>query len=360
MSEWNAVQRAFAVETFFKSGESYIKTMRAFCRNFKISPRKPIPSRNTLKLWVHNFREKGSVLKSKHPGQQRSTRTPENIERVRSAFQKSPERSHRKHAASLGMKASTIRRILHDDLNFHPYKILMTQELLPTDLTARLNFSQRLLLAIEENDVPLDKILFTDEAHFYLHGDVNSQNMRYWSDENPCLIQEKPLHSPKITVWMGIASFGLIGPYVYVATVNGERYRTMIKEFLLPELRRRRKLKSTWFQQDGATCHTANETMTLLRKHFGNRIISQNSEISWPPRSPDLACCDFFLWGFLKSKVYVDKPRDLEHLLTNIQREIRAITPATCQKVIANFKKRLENCVKNRGGHLSNIIFKTK
>ncbi len=360
MSEWKAVERAFVLESFFKCGESYIKTIRAFRRKFKIAPRKPVPSKNTVKLWVKNFREKGILRKSKPPGLPRSSRTPENIERVRNAFQKSPRRSLRKHAANLGLKPTTVRRILHDDLNYHPYKLLMTQELLPTDPAARLDFSQRVLLAIEEDELSLNKILFTDEAHFYLHGDVNSHNMRYWSYQNPRLIKEKPLHSPKITVWAGVASFGVIGPYVFEGTVNGERYRQMLNEFLLPELRRRRKLKSTWFQQDGATCHTATETMALLRKHFEHRLISRGSEISWPPRSPDLSCCDYFLWGHLKSKVYEDKPRTLEHLRGNIDREIRAITPEICEKVILNFKKRLENCVKNNGNHLSDVIFKTK
>ena len=215
--------------------------------------------------------------------------------------------------------------------------MLMTQQLLDIDHTMRLGFCVRILKKIKEKTVPLENILFTDEAHFFLHGDVNSQNMRYWSDNNPHIIQEKPLHSPKLTVWMGVASFGVIGPYFFQQTVNGVRYRQMVNEFVIPELRRKRKLRSTWFQQDGATSHTAAETMELLRTHFGSRIISRGCEFLWPSRSPDLSCCDYFLWGYLKSKVYANKPRNLLQLQTNIKNETAQISINLTKRVIENF-----------------------
>jgi hypothetical protein len=51
------------------------------------------------------------------------------------------------------------------------------------------------------------------------------------------------------------------------------------------------------YKQDGATRDTSNETVTLLKQFFDDRIISKNL---WPPRSPDLSPPDFFLWGYLK------------------------------------------------------------
>jgi len=66
------------------------------------------------------------------------------------------------------------------------------------------------------------------------------------------------------------------------------------------------------------------------------------------------------LWGYLKSKVYIDKPRDLAHLRANIERESAQITTAMTKKVVENFKKRVENCVKHKGAHLNDVIFKTK
>ena len=72
-----------------------------------------------------------------------------------------------------------------------------------------------------------------------------------------------------------------------------------------------------WFQQDGATTHTANTTMKLLNKFFPDKVISKNGDVSYPPRSPDLTAPDltapdFFLWGYLKSSVYANQPQTLQ------------------------------------------------
>ncbi|GFY24667.1 putative transposable element [Trichonephila clavipes] len=59
-----------------------------------------------------------------------------------------------------------------------------------------------------------------------------------------------------------------------------------------------------WFQQDGATCHTARATIDLLKDTFGDRLISRFGPVNWPPRSCDLTPLDYFLWDYVKSLVY--------------------------------------------------------
>ncbi|GFU20518.1 hypothetical protein TNCV_3323811 [Trichonephila clavipes] len=53
-------------------------------------------------------------------------------------------------------------------------------------------------------------------------------------------------------------------------TVNGDRYRAMITNFFIPELNNH-DVQELWFQQDGATCHTARATIDLLKDTFGDR-----------------------------------------------------------------------------------------
>ncbi|GFT39305.1 hypothetical protein TNCV_2422221 [Trichonephila clavipes] len=45
------------------------------------------------------------------------------------------------------------------------------------------------------------RILFSDEAHFWLNGYANKQNCRIWSEANPQVYVETPLHPEKLTVW---------------------------------------------------------------------------------------------------------------------------------------------------------------
>ncbi|GFW24174.1 hypothetical protein TNCV_1847331 [Trichonephila clavipes] len=54
------------------------------------------------------------------------------------------------------------------------------------------------------------RILFSDEAHFWLNGYVNKQNCRIWSDANPQVYVETPLHPEKLTVWCALWAGGLI------------------------------------------------------------------------------------------------------------------------------------------------------
>ncbi|GFT52854.1 uncharacterized protein TNCV_1459771 [Trichonephila clavipes] len=48
------------------------------------------------------------------------------------------------------------------------------------------------------------RILFSDEAHFWLNGYVNKQNCRIWSKANPQVCVETPLHPEKLTVWCAL------------------------------------------------------------------------------------------------------------------------------------------------------------
>ncbi|GFW81132.1 uncharacterized protein TNCV_4805001 [Trichonephila clavipes] len=91
------------------------------------------------------------------------------------------------------------------------------------------------------------------------------------------------------------------------------------------------------FQQDGATCHTVRATIDLLKDTFGDRLISRFGPVNRPPRSCDLTPLDYFLWGYVKSLVYADKPQSLDHLKDNIRRVIADIRPQMLEKVIENW-----------------------
>ncbi|GFY11084.1 hypothetical protein TNCV_4470701 [Trichonephila clavipes] len=54
------------------------------------------------------------------------------------------------------------------------------------------------------------RILFNDEAHFWLNGYVNQQNCRIWSEANPQVYVETPLHPEKLTVWCALWAGGIL------------------------------------------------------------------------------------------------------------------------------------------------------
>jgi hypothetical protein len=115
----------------------------------------------------------------------------------------------------------------------------------------------------------------SDEAHFHLSGFVNKQNFRCWSPTNPTELRNRPLHSSKVTVRCAVSTFA-----------------------------RHPVTEEAFFQHDGATCHTARDSMAAVRNLFLTHVISRYGDITWPARSPDLPECDFFLWGYLKTEVF--------------------------------------------------------
>ena len=63
----------------------------------------------------------------------------------------------------------------------------------------------------------------------------------------------------------------VIGPIFFHETLNTARYPKIFKEFVyqLDD----DELRNGYFQQDGATCHTSNESMTEIESFLDDRII---------------------------------------------------------------------------------------
>ncbi|GFT01741.1 transposable element Tc3 transposase [Trichonephila clavipes] len=120
----------------------------------------------------------------------------------------------------------------------------------------------------------------------------------------------------KLTVWCALWAGGIIGPY--------------------------------FFKNDEGRNVTVN----------GDRLISRFGPVNWPPRSCDLTPLDYFLWGYVKSLIYADKPQTLDHLEDNIRRVIADIRPQMLEKVIENWTSRLDYIRASRGSPMPEIIFK--
>ncbi|XP_069963847.1 uncharacterized protein [Bactrocera oleae] len=222
--------------------------------------------------------------------------------------------------------------------------------------TWRHHFASWALEKLQEVPAFSSQILFSDEAHFELNGYVNKQNCCIWDEEQFKENQELP-------VWCGLLADGIIRPYIFKndvgenVTVNDHRYRVMITDYLMSEIEARDH-GCIWFQQGGATFHSSHQLINLLREHFGKQIISRFAPVDWPSRSCDITPLDFFLWGYVKSKVHTDNPASTQTLEQNITRVIRQLPVEILERVIENWTKRMNHLRRSRGQHLKEIIFK--
>ena len=300
-----------------------------------------------------NFREHGTVvdLCSKatggtYSGRKKSARTEENIAAVRNSVGRSPKKSMRRHSQELRMTRKSLRRVLTSDLHLYAYKIQIKQQLTDADKEKRVTMCEWFCNVLENDKNFLENVWFSDQAHFLLSGYVNSKNNVFWGSEVPHEVLQRPLHSVKCTAWVAMSKHGFIGPYWFEdddgrsQTVNKERYMAVLNKYWASLGRQRGVLRaSQWFQQDGATPHTANKTLAWLRQRFEERLISRRCNVEWALHSPDLNPPDFYLWGFLKDYVYQGNPQTIKELKTAITAKIRAIPKEECVKVIDNFAR---------------------
>jgi hypothetical protein len=106
-------------------------------------------------------------------------------------------------------------------------------------------------------------------------------------------------------VYCEVYSHGTTGTYFFgnvkgcTVTVHAEQYKVMLETFLHTELHPRQQ-DLLWFQQDGATAHTAAISIQVFKTKFPGRLISRFGDITG---SPDHVVPDYFLWGYIKSKV---------------------------------------------------------
>lgn len=172
---------------------------------------------------------------------------------------------------------------------------------------------------------------------------------RYWSSSNPHWMQGlKEVKSDSVMVWAGIYNQEIVGPFFFDDTVTGESYLQMLGDFLVPELHSRGYEPDTiMFQQDGAPPHFKLEVRHWLDETF-LQWIGRAGPFPWPARSPDLTPLDFFLWGFIKHRVYQKRPTDIAGLKQQIREAFLLVTPEMLQRVQQGILYRLNVASKSR------------
>ena len=339
-------EKIFLVENFILT-----KNASEVCRRFhKEFGRKP-PDSKTVSNLYNTFRETGSVADKPRSGRQVSVTDAAAQGALYDLVNERPNASIRRIAAETGIKSGSVRNILRK-LDFRPYRPIEVQFLHDEDRDNRMEFCATWLTRLEENDRLNDLVLWSDESNFKLNGTINRHNCVYWSRTNPHEVMEREQFGAGVTVWAGMWSGGIIGPYFFEGTVTAESYQAMLNDFLFPAMERLPGATEVWFMQDGASPHYALTTRNTLDAHFENRWIGRRGPVEWPARSCDLTPLDFFLWGYLKNLVYSQTPRDLEELKVKIRRSIEQIPVEMVQNVIRSIPDRLRACYRDSGNQL--------
>lgn len=345
-------EKIFCVLEFAKC-ESIIQVQRNFRRTFNRQP----PRHKQIYEWHRKFVETGSVCKKTSTGRPRTS--DENVQRIQDSFTRSPKKSTSRAGIELGIPKTTVWRVLKKRLHFKPYKIQLLHALHPNDYNKRYEFCSDMLMDMAEEGFS-DRLIFSDEATFHISGKVNRHNVRIWGSENPGIVVQHERDSPKLNVFCAISSDKVYGPFFFAEkTVTGITYLDTLEQWLFPQL-----LEDSGnfiFMQDGAPAHFHELVRTFLNNTIPNRWIGRGGEEDlifrrWPPRSPDLTPCDFYLWGYIKDRVYVPPlPASLQELRVRITEAVESITPDCLANVWREIDYRFDVCRATHGAHVECI-----
>lgn len=319
-------------------------------------PERNQPNRRTFSKLVTNLREYGSfqkpVISRKKPSNE------EKVNNVLLAVTEFPEISTRQIEQTIGTSKSTTHFILKKE-RMHPYKFRICQGLKEGDEVRRRSFCEWYTRKCHENNNFPHKIIWSDESMVTNNGIFNRRNTHFWSKENP-RVKRMAKHQNRFgfNIWAGIYGTKIVGPFLYHGTLTSERYLNLLQhdvEEALDELPLA-DVNDCWFMQDGAPAHNARAVHEYLSARFPGKWIGTHSEISWPPRSPDITPMDFFIWGYIKNFVFAHNIDNEDNLRRLVLEAFARITPDMLSNALDSTVRRCYLCLETEGNLFEHLL----
>ena len=327
-------------------------------------PEKPW-TRGGLDYLLRKIDETGSVERRRGSGRPKTIRTGDNIAVVDELAQSQENEEPGSHDSpreiefETGIARSSVRRILKRDLRCKTLSHCVGKKLCEREMNLRVLRGKRLLrLLTWEN---LFRTFFTDETMFKLGSVRCRQNDRFYAKVNKKsevpenrLMKQVTGYPTKLMVSAAVSKLGKTS-IIFVESglkVDGEKYRNHLLKSLIPQMKRIAKETPYIFQQDGATAHTATDTIEYLQKKVPQLIPPD----FWPPSSPDLNPLDYGIWSVLKQKVYRKKTNNVDELKERIQECWKEIDQDLIDKTIDRFCMRVQKMLEVEGRRFEHLL----
>lgn len=189
------------------------------------------------------------------------------------------------------------------------------------------------------------QVVFSDESRFCLWSHDGRRRVRRLRGERNNMqyaVERHTAITPGVMVW-GAICHGSRSPLIFIqGNLNANRYVTdVLGPVALPYLR---GLDNPIFQQDNARPHTARFTLAYLAQEHVNLL-------PWPARSPDISPIEH-VWDIIGKKIgYLPHPPDnLNDLRVRVQEAWDEISQIEINHLIDSMPRRVNECVRNRGG----------
>ena len=146
MDKYTIEQSVQIIKIYYQNNESVRKTFRALGEFYGRNNR---PAESTIRRLVSKFQSSGTVTDMIVPVRQRNACSEANIAAANESVPENPNLSVPRRSEESGISQTSTWRILRKDLDLHPYKIQLTQELKPNDHSLRRRFADWVLEQLE-------------------------------------------------------------------------------------------------------------------------------------------------------------------------------------------------------------------
>lgn len=279
---------------------------------------------------------------------------------------------NQRQATEIGIDNRSVMCILHKELHFYTYKLIIGQQLKPGNYARRLNFAWKIEPLFDANENPI--LLNSDEAYLYLNHLMNQHKIlirvlriRENCTKGQCVAQngrfDVLLVEPVSLVFI---FFDLLIQNLFyllfspVGKLGSLSFTFIMKMFL-------RWTPSLCLNDDG--------NVFLYDVYGFSRMVPSKSVHQWtfyafssvnssfpdlltlsgPIRSPDLSMGDYSIWRKLKARMYVPKTRTMEA----IHMDVAQIDRSILEKVEDNFQEELQKGIIENAHHMSDVGFST-
>ena len=329
-----------------------------------------LPSIQTVRNTLATVKETGSIEPRKRSGRPHKVGAEEAQHLLQST---------RRIARELGPEISVSNKFVHrvaqaQKMRF--YRTILGQKLNPLSIQRRKAFADEMHRRIGRQQIDINNVCWTDECMVGTGHSSNRQNDGFWRIQGEldvdAMLKERVFQGPNVHMFVLVHSrIGVVGPYFIEdidcpedarKTLTATRYVALLRDTVVPELRNRlgEDFRTCWFQQDGATAHTAKVSLDYLTSVFGDRLISNKTEFIWPPYSPDMSPLDYWFWSSMRKIIGDENPQNVEEIKLAACMACGSITADQVKKAIGDFPIRVMALQEANGHHFEYGLKKFK
>lgn len=300
----------------------------------------------TVYFWIRKFKKTGDV--ERRPGSGKSPATSNRADRCLVRLARSNRFASSTTLLSLWGKSvspTTVRRRLRSH-GFFSRRPKVHPLLSPVHRKTRFEWATK---RCHFRETQWKKIIFTDESRFLLFPtDGRERVWRTSSERNQeeLAVTTTNFGGGSVHVWGAIHADGRSELVILRSTVNGEVYKAVLSDHLLPWADTTLGSRQThWLlQDDNAPAHRST-VVNCFKTAVGIRTIQ------WPARSPDLNPIEN-VWDILGRRIRKQNPRpsSLAQLASALKTEWESIPQSHIQHLILSMTRRVRAVIEAKGG----------